>query len=43
MPPKQAPWANAYIRGETHSLDEAVTMILAAMEKSEGWVATSNE
>ena len=33
-----APWRNAYVRGEAHSEDEAVKMILIAMERSEGWV-----
>ena len=37
VPPEQAPWPNAYIHGEAYSLDEAISMILAAMDKSEGW------
>jgi len=37
VPERLAPWPNAYIRGEARSEDEAVKMILIAMEKSEGW------
>ena len=37
MPERIAPWPQAYVRGEAHSEDEAVQMILTGMEKSEGW------
>jgi len=37
MPERDAPWPRAYIRGEARSEDEAVQMILTAMERSEGW------
>jgi len=37
MPERLAPWPNAYVRGEARSEDEAVRMILIAIEKSEGW------
>jgi hypothetical protein len=37
MPEASAPWPNAYVRGEARSEDEAVQMILTAMERSEGW------
>ncbi len=37
MPERIAPWPRAYVRGEAHSEDEAVQMILTGMEKSEGW------
>lgn len=37
MPERDAPWPHAYVRGEARSEDEAVRMILIAMEKSEGW------
>ena len=37
MPEANAPWPNAYVQGHAHSEDEAVRMILTAMEKSEGW------
>ena len=37
MPAAVAPWPRAYVRGEARSEDEAVQMILTAMEKSEGW------
>jgi hypothetical protein len=37
MPQSMAPWPGAYVRGEARSEDEAVKMILTAMEKSEGW------
>ncbi len=38
MPKAVAPWPDAYVRGEAYSEDQAVKMILIAMEKSEGWV-----
>lgn len=37
MPEDIAPWPNAYVRGEARSEDEAVEMILTAMERSGGW------
>jgi len=37
MPERVAPWPGANVRGETPSEDEAVQMVLTAMEKSEGW------
>ena len=37
MPASVAPWPHAYVRGEARSEEEAVNMILAAMEESEGW------
>lgn len=37
MPERVAPWPHAYVRGEARSEDDAVQMILTAMEKSEGW------
>jgi hypothetical protein len=37
MPQHIAPWPRAYVRGEARSEDEAVGMILTAMQKSEGW------
>ncbi len=40
MPERIAPWPQAYVRGEAHSEDEAVRMILTAMDKSEGWQPT---
>lgn len=41
MPERDAPWPRAYIRGEARSEDEAVQMILTAMERSEGWKPSS--
>lgn len=38
MPPALAPWPAAYVRGEAGSEDEAVQMILSALDRSEGWV-----
>ena len=38
MPKTLAPWRNAYVQGPAGSEDEAVKMILIAMERSEGWV-----
>lgn len=37
MPESEAPWPHAHIRGVATSEDEAVQMILTAMEKSGGW------
>lgn len=37
MPEAVAPWPEAYIRGEAHSEDEAVRMVLTAMINSQGW------
>lgn len=37
MPAHIAPWPNANVRGEARSVDEAVRMVLIAIEKSEGW------
>ncbi len=37
MPKAIAPWGNAYVKGYAGSEDEAVKMILIAMERSEGW------
>lgn len=38
MPERFAPWPQAHVSGWTHSEDDAVQMILTAMEKSEGWL-----
>ena len=37
MPKSVAPWPHAYVRGEARSEDDAVQMLVKAMEKSEGW------
>lgn len=37
MPDDVAPWPHAYVRGEARSEDDAVAMVVTAMEKSEGW------
>jgi hypothetical protein len=37
MPTDGQPWANAYVRGEAHSLEDAVKMILIATARCEGW------
>lgn len=37
MPEREAPWPNARVRGEARSTDDAVRMIVTAMEKSGGW------
>lgn len=39
MPAAVAPWPEACVQGEARSEDEAVRMILIAMERSEGWQA----
>lgn len=41
MPESEAPWPHAHIRGVATSEDEAVQMILTAMEKSGGWSKAS--
>jgi hypothetical protein len=37
MPDAIAPWPHAFVRGEARSEDDAVQMIITAMEKSGGW------
>lgn len=37
MPAAVAPWPGAQVRGEAHSEDETVEMVLTAMERSGGW------
>lgn len=37
MPDRIAPWPHAYVKGEARSEDEAVQMIVTAIERSEGW------
>ncbi|HEX7839711.1 MAG TPA: hypothetical protein VF469_19685 [Kofleriaceae bacterium] len=37
MPPTSAPWRGARVRGEARSEDEAVQMVLTAMDRSGGW------
>jgi hypothetical protein len=37
MPENVAPWPRAYVRGEARSEDEALQMIMTAMENSKGW------
>lgn len=34
---REAPWPHAYVRGEARSTDDAVRMIMTAMDKSGGW------
>jgi hypothetical protein len=41
VPERGTPSPRIYIRGEAHSEDEAVQMILTAMDKSEGWTGMS--
>jgi hypothetical protein len=41
MPAAVAPWPEARVQGEAGSEDEAIRMILIAMERSEGWQAPS--
>src|SRR5580692_6595983 len=43
MPKRIAPWPAAYVKGTAQSVDQAVEMVLIAMDKSEGWnTATSS-
>lgn len=37
LPARLAPWPEAYVRGEARSEDEAIKMVVTAMERSEGW------
>jgi hypothetical protein len=37
MPDDIAPWPDAFVRGKARSEDDAVRMIITAMEKSGGW------
>lgn len=37
MPRSIAPWPGAYVRGETRSEDDAVRMVVTAMDRCEGW------
>jgi hypothetical protein len=37
IPDSGAPWPGAYMKGEAHSLEDAIRMILIAMNNSEGW------
>lgn len=37
MPDRIAPWPHAYVKGEARSEDDAVQMIVTAIESSEGW------
>ena len=37
MPPEEAPWEGAMVRGEAHSLHDAVEMVFTAMACSQGW------
>jgi hypothetical protein len=41
MPAAVAPWPEARAQGEARSEDEAIRMILIAMDRSEGWQAPS--
>ena len=38
MPERDAPWPQAYVKGEARSEDDAVKMIATAMKNSEGWI-----
>lgn len=37
MPEAIAPWPQAWVRGEASSVDEAVSMLRVAMDRSGGW------
>jgi hypothetical protein len=37
MPEDIAPWPHAFVRGEARSEDDAIEMIMTAMDKSGGW------
>ncbi len=40
MPKSIAPWPHAYVRGEARSEDDALQMVVTAIEKSAGWIQT---
>lgn len=37
IPKEKEPWQNAYVKGETKSLNEAMVMLKKAIVNSEGW------
>jgi hypothetical protein len=41
MPEASTPWANARVRGEAKTIDDAVAMIRIAMDRSGGWDAAA--
>jgi hypothetical protein len=41
MPKEYEPWENAYVKGVTKSLDDAMKMLKIAMLKSKGWKESS--
>lgn len=41
MPDRIAPWPHAYVKGAAYSEDDAVQMIVTAIERSEGWIDQS--
>lgn len=43
MPPSIAPWPGARVQGEARSEDDAIRMIILAMERSGGWSAAGAE
>ncbi len=43
VPEHSAPWPEAYMKGVAHSEDEAVEMIVTAMEKSEAWKRSNQD
>jgi hypothetical protein len=42
MPERLAPWPNAYVKGEATPEEEAIAMVVRAMEQSGGWSKSSN-
>ncbi|MCH2195295.1 hypothetical protein [Kordia sp.] len=42
IPESSQPWENAYVKGATKSLEEAMKMLKTAMRESRGWI-DSNE
>lgn len=41
IPKELEPWENAYIKGATKSLDEAMEMLKTAMRNSKGWIKST--
>jgi hypothetical protein len=39
MPERSSPWPGAHVKGEARALEDAVKMVLTAMDLSEGWAA----
>jgi hypothetical protein len=41
LPASQRPWENAYVRGESNSVEQTKRYLLIAMRESEGWIGNT--